>query len=403
MPLRKHQCRARRSRFLTVIRWAVFLAALLFNYGSHETCDAQSPVTGTCVAFAEDGALARGTLRSGELEIALDENAGATATTQIPVARIPVAGLPQLCEEAFSSDGKWLAAVVPSSNLTMVVLDRKTKTVHCSFSSEWRKLDNTPLESMYQSSFLGGFQHDDALVLWRYVPRFVADGADGPHTDLHLQRWSVDGQLLSDLNLGEGGHGSGGRQPLALSDFHKLWIPDNSGTFDYRGVKVSGEQIEGVGTLGLPRDNAVEPAILPGDEQILTVLGKRTAQEAALLNSSGDSEAQQNLPFFPNLLGPFVPDWFQTYKPVISHDGKVAAVGRTRVAWVLVDTDRDWGSEILLLNLCPLGVTATLKTGTGGIGALAVDHHNGVVRVVGFWGNRWHELRCDDEHPGHCR
>jgi len=49
----------------------------------------------------------------------------------------------------------------------------------------------------------------------------------------------------------------------------------------------------------------------------------------------------------------------------------MAATGRTRVAWVLVDTDRDWGSEVLLLNLHPLGVVATLRTGKGGIGALA--------------------------------
>jgi hypothetical protein len=235
------------------------------------------------------------------------------------------------------------------------------------------------------------------------VPRAVADGADGSNADLHLQRWSVEGQLLSDLNLGGDGFGPRGRQPLALSGFDMLWIPDNCGTFCYRGVRVSGEQIQDAGTLRLPSDNAVEPAILPGDEQILTVLGKRTAQEAMLLNVSGDAEAQQSLPFFPNLLGPLVFDWFQAHKPAISHDGKVAAVGRTRVAWVLVDTDRDWGSEILLLNIRPLRMKATVKAGKGGIGALAVDHRNGVVRIVGFWGNRWHELTCGDGDSGRCR
>jgi len=45
-------------------------------------------------------------------------------------------------------------------------------------------------------------------------------------------------------------------------------------------------------------------------------------------------------------------------------------------------------------------VAGTLKTGKGGIGAMAVDHHNGIVRMVGFWKGHWHELKYDDRHPG---
>jgi hypothetical protein len=73
------------------------------------------------------------------------------------------------------------------------------------------------------------------------------------------------------------------------------------------------------------------------------------------------------------------------------------------VAWVLEDTDRDWGSEIVLLRIHPPAVTTTLKTGKGGIKAIAVDHRNGAVRLVGFWKGRWHERQCDEQHPDKCR
>jgi hypothetical protein len=79
----------------------------------------------------------------------------------------------------------------------------------------------------------------------------------------------------------------------------------------------------------------------------------------------------------------------------------MAAVARTRVAWLLVDTDRDWGSEIILLRMHPLSVLATYKTGKGGVGSFAVDHHNSVIRVVGYWKHRWNNLRCDQS--GKCQ
>jgi hypothetical protein len=142
-------------------------------------------------------------------------------------------------------------------------------------------------------------------------------------------------------------------------------------------------------------------ASLPGDEGFLSVLG-RTAQKAVLFDSSGQLMAQVGLPFFPNLLGPLVPDWFTDRKPEVSHDATVAAVGRTRIAWVLVDTDRDWGSEVVVLKLHPLAVLATLKTGKGGIRTVAIDHREGFVRVVSFWDEQWHEMKCDDVHPRRC-
>jgi hypothetical protein len=67
---------------------------------------------------------------------------------------------------------------------------------------------------------------------------------------------------------------------------------------------------------------------------------------------------------------------------------------------VLVDTNRDWGSEIVLLKTHPLAVATVLKTGKGGIGAIAIDHRNGIVRLVGFWKQRWHDMKYDEQHPG---
>lgn len=118
-----------------------------------------------------------------------------------------------------------------------------------------------------------------------------------------------------------------------------------------------------------------------------------------MLDSSGRIQELVRLPYVPNLFGPLVPDWFGVEQPAISSDGETAAVARTRVAWVLVDTDRDWGSEIVLLNTHPLAVATVLKTGKGGIGAIAVDHRNGMVRLVGFWKEQWHDLKYDEQHP----
>jgi len=378
-------------------RWISLLSIILLGCGLSEKCLGQNTVSGTCAAFAADGALATGTLRGDDLETKLDQRGVALVTTHADIR-----GLPQRCEEAFSADGRWLATVTPGSELTVVILDRKTGSIHKRFSSQWFQLRDIPMEPAYRSSFLEGFLQDDSVVLWRYVPLAVANTADASHVDLHLQRWSVEGELLSDQNLGSVGFGPGGRQPIAFNGLGLLWIPGKCEVACYRGLRISATQIAEAGTLKLPDKNAAEPVALLGNEGLLTVLGD-TAQKAALLDSSGRLQAQVGLPFFPNLFGPLVPDWFHVLKPAVSHDGAIAAIGRTRVAWVLVDSDRDWGSEIVLLRMHPLAVTAKVKTGKGGIGAVAVDHRNGIVRLVGFWKGRWHDVQCDERHPAKCR
>jgi hypothetical protein len=119
---------------------------------------------------------------------------------------------------------------------------------------------------------------------------------------------------------------------------------------------------------------------------------------ATVIDSAGKVDEQVKLPFMPNLLYPVVPDWFGLHQPSLSTDGEIAALGRSRIAWVLIDTDRDWGSEIVVLGRHPLGVITNLKTGKGGIGAIAVDHRGGVIRLVGFWKDRWHDMRWDESH-----
>src|SRR6266849_1618263 len=376
------------------LRHTVFLFSLLLSYGLDQRCYGQHTRMALCAAFAGDGALATGTLRIDDLETRLKEAGAAVVTTHTSIVNF------RSCEETFSNDGKWLATVVPSNELTVVIHDRKTGSVHRRFSSAWQRLGIHPLESAYGSSFLGGFLPDDSLVLWRYVPREVADPSDSCNVDLHLQRWSIEGELLSEQNLGDLGSGLGGRRPIPMGGLKFLWLPGKCSSACYRGIKVFDGQIEEGGNLTLPENTVAEPVSLPGENGLLTVAGKGTAQKATLLDSSGHLQKQVKLPFFPNLLGPLVPDWFGVLRPAISHDGQLAAIARSRVAWVLVDTDRDWGSEVVLLKIHPLSVATTLKTGKGGIGAMAVDHHNGIVRMVGFWKGHWHELKYDDRHPG---
>ena len=337
-----------------------------------------------------------------DLETKLEQRGTAGGTTHAAIDRSRFGGLRQLCEEAFSADGQWLATVVPGSELTVVIVDRKALGIHKTFSSEWFRSHDLPIEPGYRSSFLGGFLQDDSVVLWRYVPRAVPDTSDALNVDLHLQRWSVEGELLSDQNLGRVESGPAGREPIAFNGLGLLWIPSECDVFCYKKLRVSATLIAENDILKLPGENAAKPVALPESEDLLSVLGRRD-QKAAILDSSGRLVTKVNLPFFPNLLGPLVPDWFQALKPAISHDGKFAAIARTRVAWVFVDTDRDWGSEIVLLRMHPLAVAKELKIGKGGIGAVAVDHRNGVVRLVGFWKGRWHNVQCGEEHLDKCR
>jgi hypothetical protein len=377
-----------------MVRGFIFIFSLIIGSGFFFQSYGQTMRTQACVAFAPDGALATGTLKEGDLETRLSEPGAAAVVTHTSISKF------RGCEEALSEDGKWLATTVPGSReLTVLIHDRKTGALHRRFSSEWKRLDSSPLEWVYKSSFLGGFLPDDSLVLWRYIRQASAGAAEAYHINLHMQRWSVEGELLSELNLGELGSGVGGRQPISIGGLGLLWLPGEQGG-SYRGIKLSGKEIEDAGTLTLPGESVIGPAFLPGTSELLTVTGKREAQKVVLLDSAGHVQKQVRLPFFPNLFGPLVPDWFSVQLLELSHDGEFAAVARTRIAWVMVDTDRDWGSEIALVKTHPLAISTVLKTGKGGISAVAIDHRNGTVQLVGFWKDRWHDLQYDEQHPG---
>jgi hypothetical protein len=371
-------------------RFALACAFLVAGaLGTH--CIGQSLRPATCATFAANGSLATGILHDGEFQIKVDGRA--------TVARVE--GGPQYrgsCEEAFSEDGKWLAAVVPANELTILIFDRKARTLH-QFSSDWHQLRNAPLEPGYTFSFLEGFLSDDSLALWRYVPRAVVDPSNGSYVDLHLQRWSVNGELLSDQNLG--GIAKPGRAPISLDADSLVWIPVECNTgWCYRGVKISGTTLTSTGNLSLPSDFAWQLVPIPENKELLGVTGKSSIQSAVLLDSSAQVQSRIAMPVFPNLLWPLVPDWFYVQRIAVSPDGNIAAISRSRVAWVLVDTDRDWGSEIVLLSLRPLAVIKTVKTGMGGIGAIAVDNRDDRVRLIGFWKDGWHEMQYEQRHPG---
>lgn len=285
----------------------------------------------------------------------------------------------------------------------MVILDRITSKVRKTFSSDWFQVDKNPLEPAYRSRFLAGFGDDDSLFLWRYVPRPVANKSDASNVDLHLQRWSLDGQLLSDQDLGPVGSGLGGRSPIDSGDLSTVFIPDCCDLASYKSIRTSSPRLTPESMLRLPKDNATEPNLVPKRNELLTIVG-RTAQKAVLLDFAGESKAHVSLPFVPNLARLVVPDWFFDHQPAISNDGEFAAVARTRVAWILVDNDRDWGSEIVLLKLHPLSVLTKVKLGkVGGIQDIALDHRNSSLRLVGFWKGKWHEVECDERHLTKCK
>jgi hypothetical protein len=367
------------------------VSALLFGECFGARCFGQSIRPATCATFAADGNLATGSLHNGELKIEVDGH----------VAVVRVEGGPQYrgsCEEAFSEDGKWLAAVVPANKLTVLIFDRKAEKLH-QFSSDWHQLRNAPLEPGYSSLFLEGFLSDESLALWRYVPRAVTAPSDGSHVDLHRQRWSLNGELLSDQDLGD--IATAGRAPISLDAGSLVWIPVqcNKG-WCYRGVKIFGTTITSAGDLKLPSDVAWRVVPVPQHKEFVGVTGQRSFQSAVLLDASAQVQSRVALHAFPNLLRPLVPDWFYIQNLAVSSDGNIAAISRTRVAWVMVDTDRDWGSEIVLLSLHPLGVIKTVKTGMGGIGTIAVDNREARVRLIGFWKERWHEMQYEQQHPG---
>lgn len=265
---------ARTSHFALVL-------ALLFGGCFGARCFGQSTRLATCATFAADGSLATGTLHNGELKINLD---GHTILIRIE------GGFQyrDSCEESFSDDGKWLAVVVPADKLTILIVDRKVQTLHRQFSSEWHQLRNVPLEPGYTFSHLDGFLHDGSVALWRYVPRAVADASDGSHVDLHLQRWSVDGELLSDQSLGDVSAGQAQRPPINLDDDSFVWIPAGCETgWCYRGMKISGPTLTPAGYLSLPTDLASQLVPIPLNKGFVGVTGKSSIQRAVLLDGSG--------------------------------------------------------------------------------------------------------------------
>jgi hypothetical protein len=336
--------------------------------------------------------LATGTIRNGDLETRLAVSGSPAKTIHISV------GNASGCEEAVSSDGKWLATVVPSDKLTILIPDIKAGALHRHFSSEWHTFDGYPLERGYDSSFLGGFLTDNSLILWRYIPQKQADPSNASVVKLHVQRWSIDGELLSEDYLGFPSYGS--PHFITAQNLQRLWIPGCCESICYRCFSFDHGQWKADNSLTLPRNDASRPVDVPSDKHLLTVLGEQTKQKAVLLDYSGKVDSEVSLPFFPNLLVPLVPDWFYVRGVVPSPDGQMAAIGRTRVAWVLIDTDRDWGSEVLLLKLHPLSMVAPLRTGKGGIRALALDHRSGAAHLVAVWGDRWHDLRWEETGKG---
>jgi hypothetical protein len=101
-------------------RWILLTSALLLTCGSGEPCRAQSTSVWTCAAFSSDGALATGTIKQGDLETKLSEPGAAATTTHIAFDQSTG------CEQAFSRDGKWMATVVATDQLKVMIFDRKS-------------------------------------------------------------------------------------------------------------------------------------------------------------------------------------------------------------------------------------------------------------------------------------
>lgn len=214
----------------------------------------------------------------------------------------------------------------------------------------------------------------------------------------------ADLEASGDWELTDQDLGSDGWERTPRSDAGGLvWIPlacATSTRWCYRGVRIERRVLTPASRLSLP-DNAVFQFVpLPDGKRFLSVTGKGSVQKPVLADSSGRVENEMALPFSPNFLRPLVPDWFQVHRIAVSPDGNFAAISRTRIAWILVDTGRDWGSEILLLSFDPLAVVKTVKTGKGGTGVIAVDHRGDRIRLVGFWKEGWHEMRYEQQHAG---
>jgi hypothetical protein len=267
-----------------------------------------------------------------------------------------------------------MATVVKAEALNVVILNCKTGLVEAQFSSPWQVFHKFQFESKSLSGFLAGFTLNDNVVLWRGVPHDPSDPKLIPLVDQHMQTWSIKGELLADQPLGNAGRDDG---------------------------KVAGIT-NGLTRICHPAGGCYWHLLSPDQQDIFMTIDRvgDKNEKATLFDHSGDEKAEMDMPVPRNIWGRLVPDWMFSRAPLLSPDGQIAAVIRSHVAWVLVDTDRDWGSEIDLLSTKPLRLIAAYKTGLGGIGALAVDHRNSAIHIVGFWNGKWHDLRWDENHPG---
>lgn len=373
-------------RWRVVVFWILFSAFPLF---------AQLHRVGTCAAFASNGDLLLGTIQGSEFKLYLHP------VGQPPVRISETIESSNPCEISFSADGKWAAIAAAGNELTVFVLDRATKTILTRFSSQWLGRNGISFE-LQQGNFLGGFDKNDSIILWSYLSQSVE--SNEINVDLHRQLWSIDGKRISDQHVGLPGWGAW-RWFIQKYDGETVWLPSSCRMTcyeNYQKLSIREDNVQSEGTIAIRDALAIAPVFLPSGDQLLAIAGTQTtAQSALLLDSSGHIVDKTRLPYLPNPLQRVVPDWFGVSKVKVSADGEIAAVARTRVAWVLNDSDRDWGSEIILLRTQPLSVLSRYKTGRGGIGSIAVDQRDGVIRIVGYWRHGWNDLRCNQS--GKCR
>lgn len=347
--------------------------------------------TQRCAVFSPSGMLAKASLTKGSLRVSLYRSDGGVSNYETPVSE--ASAYAHECEIAFSPNEKSVAVVGRDQQIEVAAVSTDGAGTLHHFSVPWNAWKNSPQEQFNNTKLLVGLEDDESVILVRRVY------GDGRKDQLLLERRNLEGEVLSEKALGTPFDRYEHNVSLVQSNAHPLvffagWCGANCfRSFD----PVSGLADRGADLI-LPTTVASAPTALPAADQLLMVAGEeRKEQKALLVDRTGAVKSELKLPLQKNPLSVVVPDWFQFRTPAVSSDGAVAVIAERRVAWVLIDTDRDWGSEFMLLDLAPLKVLSKVRTGKGGIGALAVDRRQGKVRVVGFWGNAWHDLEWDKE------
>jgi hypothetical protein len=340
-----------------------------------------------CALFAPDGAVATGTIRDqGRLEIKLSraDSPVLTATAVTPAATH--------CELAFSADSKWLAALVPAAAMKIVFMDRAAGTTRQFSIPE-------PVSASSGHGFrfrLSGFLPDGSLALLMSADRRGSVRESLSREEWFLERYSMEGTLLSHQSLGVqrmGGYAFGS------NNLDRLWIPGVCNDC-FRELALHGNTLDFIKALTLPNNVSDKPAYVPERDLLLYVRGRPYASRATVTDLASHKRETVSLRFFPNLLVPFAVDSIYAQTPVISGDGKIAVIARSRSVEYFIDTEHDWGSEFTLLDLNPLRVITTYRTGPGNFQTIAIDHRGDTIRVVGHWHGSWHDLRWDQRHPG---